>query len=92
MPDQSIDAPRLDQNELQRVVLDEVLHLFPLQPTLRELVRSLNRDPDDFGQNDSINVSVRDLSGAGLLRLRGDAVAPTRAALRANELWGIVVS
>lgn len=80
-----------DPDELQVVVLNEVLIRFPAQLTLRELTLGLKYDPDDFAQSDAVRTAVGDLVAAGLLRLKGEAIAPTRAALRANELWGIVV-
>lgn len=91
MPDLDIHAVKFDPDEMQVVMLNEVLIRFPAQLTLRELTLGLDYDPDDFAQSDAIRTAVSELVAAGLLRLRAEAIAPTRAALRANELWGIVV-
>lgn len=91
MPDQDIQAVKFDPDELQVVILNEVLIQFPAQLTLRELTLELEYDPDDFAQSDAVRTAVSELVAAGLLRLNREAIAPTRAALRANELWGIVV-
>jgi hypothetical protein len=91
MPDQDVHAGTPDPDELQVVVLNEVLIRFPAQLTLREVTLGLNHDPDDFAQSDAVRLAVDELVAAGLLRLNAEAIVPTRAALRANELWGIVV-
>jgi hypothetical protein len=77
----------------QRVVLETVIGLQPIQATVSELVRELVRDPEAAVERDAIERAVRDLAGIGLLHRhdylnRPDAlVAPTRAAAAAYDLF-----
>ena len=43
---------------------------------------ALALDAKDFAEKDGIARAVRDLTGVGLLRVDGELVSPTRAALR----------
>ncbi len=87
------DRTTADQDRIVRQgVLVAAIDLHPVHVTVSELVRQMARKPDDFGERDLIERAVRDLSGVGLLHRhdflnRPDAlVAPTQAALIANEL------
>ncbi len=63
-------------------LLDE----YPSKLTIPELSLAMNRDPDDFAENDAIERAVRELVGAGLLHHHGTFVLPTRAALYREAL------
>lgn len=73
-------------DDLQRVVVEAVVDLHPIQLTLGELVRELTDTPDDFASGDRIEIAVQQLARAGLLHRNGQFVLPTRALLRAIEL------
>lgn len=70
----------------EAVVLRLVLSAHPIILDLAELVREIAGEDADFGRRDAVERAVRDLGGVGLLHYREDLVAPTRAALRFNEL------
>jgi len=76
---------------VERSVLTQALVLFPAQLTILELARRLARDPDDFADKDAVERAVRELSRDGLLVCDCRRIAPTRAALRFNELLGGVL-
>lgn len=72
---------------LESAVLQYVLSLHPARAGFDELLRELGEDAD-FARRDAVERAVRDLAGAGLLRRDGAVIAPTRAALRFDELLG----
>jgi hypothetical protein len=78
--------PALDDRQQQRVVLDYLLHAFPEQLTLDELIRELATDSSSFLERDVIANAVRDLVGAGLLHRNAQFLTPTHAALTAHKL------
>ena len=73
-------------------VLIHAIDLHPVHVTVSELIREMVNRPGDWNERDGIERAVHDLAGVGLLhrhdfRNRDDAlVAPTRAALVANEV------
>lgn len=77
---------------LQRLVLDSLFGLHPVQVTLSELVREIADDLADFGTRDDIERAVRDLEGIGIVHRheflkRDDAIViPTRSALHLHAL------
>lgn len=72
--------------EVESAVLQQLLDLHPTRLTLAELAREFGARCGDFGAHDAVERAVRDLAGAGLLHRGDEFVAPTRAALRFNEL------
>lgn len=67
-------------------VLRHVVETQPATLRLSDLIRELS-DPDDFPQRDGIERAVRELVKGGLLFKSDGAVLPTRAALRAYDLF-----
>jgi hypothetical protein len=83
-----IRTPLEDDTATEAVVLRQLLALHPVQVTLDELLREVAADPEDFSERDAVERAVRDLVAAGLLRRSGDALLPSRAALRLDQLLG----
>lgn len=79
-------TPAAEDAATESAVLQQVLAFHPAQVTVNELVREVAGEPADFGERDSVERAVRDLTGAGLLHRHDAFVVPTRAALRFNEL------
>ncbi|HET9152904.1 MAG TPA: hypothetical protein VFN85_02160 [Solirubrobacterales bacterium] len=71
---------------VESAVLQQLLDLHPTRLTLEELAREFGARCGDFGAHDAVERAVRDLAGAGLLHRGEEFVAPTRAALRFDEL------
>lgn len=71
---------------VESAVLQQLLDLHPTRLTLEELAREFGARGGDFRAHDAVERAVRDLAGAGLLHRGEEFVAPTRAALRFNEL------
>lgn len=63
-----------------------VLTLHPTHLTMPELAAEVLDDPDDFAEGDALARAVRDLGVAGLVRMNGPAVMPTRAAVHFDTL------
>lgn len=81
------DSPSEPSDDaIQRAVLGCLLEFHPTRLSQAELLRELSADPDDFSRRDAIDIAVRDLIAAGLLRRDGDSIIPTRTLLRAEEL------
>jgi hypothetical protein len=75
----------LDVKQIERAVLEMVVNLHPDHLTPSELVLKVAGDRDP-SEGKAILRAVHDLRRSGLLRLIGDVVAPTHAALRAAAL------
>jgi hypothetical protein len=75
-----------EDEDVESAVLRQLLDLHPTRLTLEELAREFGAKRTDFAANDAVERAVRDLAGAGLLHQGEEFVAPTRAALRFNEL------
>jgi hypothetical protein len=78
--------PALADEQLERTVLEFLVHAFPEQLTLEELTLELATDPEAYGERDAIRRAVRDLAGAGLIHRHGSFVFPTHASLRLHHL------
>lgn len=77
---------RDDDLAMESAVLHRALEVHPDKLTVAEMIRELAGTNADFGMSDSIRRATHDLSGVGLLHLHDEFVAPTRAALRFDEL------
>ncbi len=75
-----------EDDAVQLALLTKVLALHPAQLSLAELTRELSATPDRFAERDRVEQALHDLAGAGLLHRNGSFVAPTRAALRFEQL------
>jgi hypothetical protein len=75
-----------EDEEVEVAVLRQLLDLHPTRLTLAELTREFSARGSDFAAHDAVERAVRDLAAAGLLHKGEEFVAPTRAALRFNEL------
>lgn len=75
-----------EDEEVEVAVLRQLLDLHPTRLTLAELRREFAAKASDFAAHDAVERAVRDLAAAGLLHKGEEFVAPTRAALRFNEL------
>lgn len=84
------NRPRPSTNEHDRTTESAVLHrlldIRPVKLSVAELIRELAGEEADFGTRDAIERAARELSGVGLIHLDGEYVAPTRAAIRFDEL------
>ncbi|MDQ2631925.1 MAG: hypothetical protein M3Y75_13280 [Actinomycetota bacterium] len=74
-----------EDEDVESVVLRQLLDLHPTRLTLAELRRELCSD-SSFAERDAVERAVRELAAVGLLHQGTEFVAPTRAALRFNEL------
>lgn len=75
-----------EDRRTERAVLSRVVDLHPTHLTLEELL--LDQGAEDQGPlREGLERAIRDLTAAGLLRLDGESILPTRAALRAEEIW-----
>ena len=75
-----------EDEDVESAVLQQLLDLHPTRLTLEELTREFGVKNSDFAAHDAVERAVRDLTAAGLLHRGEEFVAPTRAALRFNEL------
>jgi hypothetical protein len=83
----SADPPTAEEDaKTERRVLIHVLHHHPTHRTMPELARELCEDAEDFAEGDALARAVRDLIAAGLLRMEGEAVVPTVAAIHFDRL------
>jgi len=81
------DPPTAEEDaRTERRVLTHVLHNRPTHRTMPELVRELCDDPEDFAEGDALARAVRDLVASGLLRMEGETVVPTRAAVHFERI------
>lgn len=71
---------------IQAAVLAVVLDEHPDQFTTDELVRTISPGRPDFATDDATRRAVQTLIGCGLLRLTGEVLTPTRAALCSHRL------
>jgi hypothetical protein len=75
-----------EDESVESAVLRQLLDLHPTRLTLEELMREVGGSRGGFAERDAVARAVRDLAGVGLLHEGPEFVAPTRAALRFNEL------
>lgn len=62
-------------------VLTHLVAVYPAPLSIEEVVRELTAGSDDFDEADEVEVAVRELLAAGLLRRHGELLLPTRAAV-----------
>jgi len=82
-----MSTPAQEDEVMQRSVLTQVLVLHPAQLTILELSLRVEGDLRDRDQ-DSVERAVRELSRDGLLSSDCRRLAPSRAAIRFDELLG----
>jgi hypothetical protein len=75
-------APAVEDEALERAVLTQILFLHPAQLTLAELGLRVEADPR------AVEQAVRDLARDGLVNGEVRRIAPSRAAVRFDELVG----
>lgn len=80
-------SPAQEDEIMQRSVLTQVLFLHPAQLSILELSLRVESDLGDREQ-DAVERAVRELSRDGLLSCDCRRLAPTRAAVRFDELLG----
>jgi hypothetical protein len=80
--DENVPPTEAEDIRDQGVVLIHVLTRHPTLLMIPELVREITCGSEDFGDGDSVERAVRDLTGYGLLHCPGGMVMPTPAALR----------
>jgi hypothetical protein len=76
----------LRQEQFEHAVL-RVIELHPDHLTRAELICEMTFDPPARSDEKEIGQAIRDLRRSGLLRENGDALVPTRAALRAHAVF-----
>lgn len=80
--------PAAEDKATEAAVLRQLLTLYPVQVTLKELKREISGEEEDFAARDAVERAVRELTAAGLVHRHGVIVLPSRAALRFDELLG----
>lgn len=71
----------VEDREMEALVLDQIIFLYPEALTFEELVREMSKGAaTNFARRDQVQRAVCDLSGAGLVQRVGALVLPTRAA------------
>jgi hypothetical protein len=75
-------SPAQKDEIIERSILTQVLVLHPTQLSILELALRMDRDWQDFAQNDAVERAVRELSRDGLLACDCQRIWPSRAALR----------
>lgn len=79
-------APAQEDEIMERSILTQVLVLHPAQLTILEL--ALRVEADQIAEHDAVERAVRELSRDGLLSCDCRRIAPSRAAVRFDELLG----
>ena len=79
-------SPDAEDQRDERAVYVHVVEVHPATLTLSDLIRELS-DPEEFSERDRIERAVRELVKSGLVFRCEAGVLPTRAALRAYELF-----
>ena len=75
-----------EHHRRQAGILTEVLEQFPITLTVEELVRTQATQRLGDQQAEPWEQAITELRRDGLLRLNGEVIEPTLAAIRANEL------
>jgi len=78
--------PGEEDRRRQQGILLEVLEQFPVTLTVEELVRTQATQRLGDQGSEPWEQAITDLRRDGLLRLNGEVVEPTLAAIQANEL------
>jgi len=82
-----IPTPAQEDEIMERSVLTQVLFLHPAQLTILELALRVETDLRSCEQ-DTVERAVRELARDGLLTCDCRRIAPSRAAVRLDELIG----
>jgi hypothetical protein len=85
-PKAAVETTAAQDRHDQGIVLVHVVHHYPANFRLSDLVRELTDDSGDFAERDRIERAVVDLVAVGLLFRCDGLVLPTRAALRFHEV------
>ena len=80
-------SPEAEDRQDQIATLRHVMATHPDTLRLPDLIRDLG-DPNEFAHRDRIERAIAALVKAGLLYEAGGEVLPTRAAIRAFEVFG----
>lgn len=91
MSDDEANLAGKEDHRRQVGILCEVLEQFPITLTVEELVRTQASQRLGDQQAEPWEQALTELRRDGLLRLNGDVVEPTLAAIRANELLDVTV-
>lgn len=83
-----IRNPAAEDRAIEAAVLRQLLSLYPVQLTVKELTREIAGEEGDFATKDAVGRAVRELNAAGLVHRNGEVILPSRAALRLDELLG----
>lgn len=81
-----IRTPAANDDREQEAILDHLLCEHPDQLTVGELIQEFTRGEGDISYVRQIEHCVAELTGAGLIHREGEAIRPTRAALRFHRL------
>jgi hypothetical protein len=76
----------MEERGQEREVLREVLEQHPAVLSEGELIRAVGGNPADSRESEPWERAIRELGRQGLLRLEGETVFPTLAALCAEGL------
>ena len=79
-------SPAEGDAKIEAATLRLLLALHPIQLSPAELIREIAGEDAGFAEHDAVERAVRQLAAAGLAHGGGDAVRPSRAALRFDEL------
>jgi hypothetical protein len=80
------DSAKARDREVKRMVLTEIVSLLPERLTVPELAVCLEDGPKDTDRLTTVD-AVGALKRDGLVRLTGEIVEPTHAALSAAEIF-----
>lgn len=80
------DSPAIEDSKVEATLLALVLDQHPAHLTLPELSLAVCQGREEFAGTDDIERAIRELVGAGLLRIVCGLVMPTRAALYCDGL------
>ena len=78
--------PSEEDRQIEATILALVFDQHPTHLTIAELALAMSHGREDFAAEDDIERAIRELVGAGLLRIACGLVMPTRAALYFDEL------
>lgn len=91
MSEEELRLPGEEDRRRQQGILCEVLERFPINLTVEELVRTQATQRLGDQEAEPWEQAITELRRDGLLRLNGDVIEPTLAAIRANELLDVTV-
>jgi hypothetical protein len=80
------DSPAIEDAAVKTAILAFVFDQHHAHLTFAELSLAMNYGREDFAAEDAIERAIRELVGAGLLRVVGGLILPTRAALYFDSL------